>query len=183
MGVSGPAESPDEAHRRAVQSVFERHARDVWRSLHFLGVPERDLPDVSQEVFMTVHRRLPSFEGRASLSSWLYGICLRTVAMYRRKAFRRHERPHAEVPADEPVQATPEDAMHTSQRLARLRRAIDELDEGQRAVFVLYEIESLPMPQIAAALAIPLQTAYSRLHAARARVRARFEPEAEGGNR
>jgi RNA polymerase sigma-70 factor (ECF subfamily) len=47
---------------------------------------------------------------------------------------------------------------------------LDRLDEAQRAVFVLYEIEELSMAEIAEAVGCPLQTAYSRLHAARAQV-------------
>ena len=44
---------------------------------------------------------------------------------------------------------------------------LESLDEEKRAVFVLYEIEDLAMPEIAEALSLPLQTAYSRLYAAR----------------
>ena len=47
---------------------------------------------------------------------------------------------------------------------------LDELDESKRAVFVLYELEELPMAEVAAAVGCPLQTAYSRLHSARATV-------------
>jgi RNA polymerase sigma-70 factor (ECF subfamily) len=62
------------------------------------------------------------------------------------------------------------------QRRARekLAQVLERLDEDKRAVFVLYELEELTMPQVAEALGCPLTTAYSRLHAARKTVRAAF---------
>jgi RNA polymerase sigma-70 factor (ECF subfamily) len=56
--------------------------------------------------------------------------------------------------------------------LERLRTALDLIDPGQREVFVLYEIEELGMAEVARAVGCPLQTAYSRLHAARRRIAA-----------
>lgn len=180
MGVLLALEASDEEHRRAVRRVFDAHARDVWRALCFLGVPESDVPDVCQDVFVTVHRRLHTFEGRSSLSSWIYGICLRTVAAYRRKAHRRHEQPVAEVPREESADAPQERAVIASERLERLRRVLATLDDKQRQVFVLYEVEHRPMKEIAESLDVPLQTAYSRLRAARQHVRRGFELEVEG---
>src|SRR5260221_5531739 len=67
--------------------LFERTAPFVWRMLRRFGVRESDLPDVCQEVFVVVHRRLPDFDrGKASLRTWIYGICLRTASQYRRRA-------------------------------------------------------------------------------------------------
>jgi RNA polymerase sigma-70 factor (ECF subfamily) len=75
----------------------------------------------------------------------------------------------APEPAAEPPQ---ERAAVARQSLAQLDRILDQLDDAKRAVFVLYEIEQLTMAEVAAAMGCPLQTAYSRLHAARAEVRA-----------
>src|SRR4029077_11141693 len=57
--------------------VFAQHLPFAWRVLRSLGAPVADLDDLCQEVFVIVHRRLREFEGRASLSSWLYAICWR----------------------------------------------------------------------------------------------------------
>src|SRR5262245_42468937 len=57
--------------------VFAEHATLVRRALRRLGVPEADVDDVSQEVFLVVHRRLPSYEGRSAFPTWVYGICVR----------------------------------------------------------------------------------------------------------
>ncbi|WP_437873491.1 RNA polymerase sigma factor [Sorangium sp. So ce363] len=53
------------------EQLFFEHAPFVWRALRRLGVHEADAEDVCQEVFMIVHRRLASFEGRSSVQTWL----------------------------------------------------------------------------------------------------------------
>jgi len=53
--------------------IFRAHAPRVWRALRRLGVREADVEDLCQEVFVVVHRKLPAFEGRSALSTWIYG--------------------------------------------------------------------------------------------------------------
>lgn len=154
--------------------VFAEHAPYVWRALRRFGVREADVEDVCQEVFLIVHRRLPSFEGRASLRTWLYGICLRAASSYRRRPHRTREE-IASTPPEESIPAPQDDDLERKRALARLDAALDELDEGKRAVFVLYELEQLSMAEIAEATGCPLQTAYSRLHAARRIVEASLD--------
>ena len=151
-----------------VDRIFREHGPFVWRALRRLGVAPSDADDAVQEVFVVVYRKLGEYEGRAQMRTWLYGIAVRVAAAHRRKAHTRHE-----VPTEEPVApetstgTTPEGEAADREALALLDRALDELDEDKRAVFVLYEIEGREMPEVAEALSCPVQTAYSRLHAAR----------------
>ncbi len=149
-----------------VRQVFDEHARYIWRALRHLGIPEADVADVCQEVFLTVHRRLPSFEGRSSLRTWLYGICIRVASEHRRRPYVRNERPASQPPSDpsEPAAPDPEQALS---RRATLEHLLGVLDDDKRRVVVLYEIEGFSMREVAEIVACPLQTAYSRLHAAR----------------
>lgn len=153
----------------AFDDVYAAHGAFVWRVLRRLGVHEADVADVAQEVFLVVHRRLGSFDGACAVQTWLFAICQRTASGYRRRAHRKHETLAAETPevASEPGQA---DAVAERQARALLDRALDALDEDQRAVFVLFELEQLAMTEVAAMAGCPLKTAYSRLYAARARV-------------
>lgn len=130
-----------------------------------LGLREADADDLAQEVFLVVHRKLPEFEGRSKLSTWIYGICVRVAADHRKRASVRRELPGEDVEAVEG--AAQDGALARREARARLDAALAELDEDKRAVFVLYEIEELPMSEVALAVGVPLQTAYSRLHAAR----------------
>jgi RNA polymerase sigma-70 factor (ECF subfamily) len=158
--------APPAVQRTAFEHTFDEHAPYVWRILRRLGVPDADVDDVCQEVFLVVDARLGSFEGRSSMRTWIYGICVRKASEYRRRPHRRHE----SIVADPPETSTPalqHEELERKRTLARLDEALLALDEGKRAVFVLYEIEQLSMPDVAAACGCPLQTAYSRLHAAR----------------
>jgi RNA polymerase sigma-70 factor (ECF subfamily) len=156
---------------------------DVWNAyggyvlglLRRLGVAAGEVEDVAQEVFLTVHAKLPAFEGRSQLKTWLCGICLRKAAEYRRKAYRRRELPSSAEAERADLTRLPEDEMLRRQRAALLYEALASLPDKQREVFVLYEIEELPMLEVARALRCPRFTAYTRLRGARAAVRAFFE--------
>lgn len=159
--------------------VFEELAPYVLRVLPRMGVASADLDDVAQDVFLTVHKALPKFEGRSSVRTWVYGICIRVAGNYRQRAHRRYERLAAEdveqVDARDPARD-----LDAQRRLAALDSALGTLSDAQRAVFVLHEIEQLPIAEIAAALEAPKFTIYARLYAARRSVRAQLgvgEPE------
>ncbi len=150
------------------KEVYDAHFAFVWRSLRRLRVPEASLKDAMQDVFLVVHRRLGEFEGRAKVSTWLFGICLRVAKDYRRRAHVRRE-----VLDDSTITAAADpnsDAGENAERhqdLAMFEAALDELDIEQRAVFILFELENHTGDEIAEALEIPLGTVYSRLRLAR----------------
>lgn len=129
-----------------------------------------DLEDVTHDVFLVVGRRLETFEGRSALRTWIYGVALRVASDYRQRAVHRREILGVDLPerTSEPTQDRALDEDRWRRRLARL---LDQLPPEQREVFVLYEIEELPMKEICEVAECPLQTAYSRLHAARKTLR------------
>jgi RNA polymerase sigma-70 factor (ECF subfamily) len=146
--------------------VYRDYAPFIWRVLRRLGVRAADIEDVCQEVFVVVHRKLPEFAQRSSLRTWLYSIALRCASDHRRRAHVEREQCASEL-ADAPIEAAQEASVADRQARVVLDRILDTLDEPKRAVFVLYELEELTMAEVAEAVACPLQTAYSRLHAAR----------------
>lgn len=138
----------------------------VLRTMRRLGMCEADADDLAQEAFVVIHRRLPSFEGRSLLSTWIYGICVRVAADHRKRAYVRRELSTDTLP--EPGVAPEQEAMvRARQARATLDAVLASLDDDKRAVFVLFELEEVPMVEVALAVGVPLQTAYSRLHAAR----------------
>ncbi len=152
-----------------VANLHAEHADFLWASLYRLGVREADLPDMLQEVFVVVHRRRDSWDGSSRIRSWLFGIALRVVKNYRRKAYRRRERVVAALP-EEHLRDTsddPEQALSRCRAEQQARELLEELDPDKRAVFVMFEVEGIACSDIGDALGIPLGTVYSRLHAAR----------------
>ena len=154
-----------------VEGVYQQHADFVWRTLQHLGVRDADLEDLAQEVFVTVHRKLSSFDGRSKLTTWLFGICLHLVQRHRRRAYFRLEFLHAEPP--ERVDAeTPEERLVSREAQALLERLLEKLSPERRATFVLFEIEGASCETIAELTGVPVGTVYSRLHLARKQVAA-----------
>ncbi|HYP91179.1 MAG TPA: sigma-70 family RNA polymerase sigma factor, partial [Polyangiaceae bacterium] len=153
-----------------VREVYERHADFVWRSLQHLGVRSADLEDLGQEVFVVVHRRLSTFDGRSKLTTWLFGICLNLVQRHRRRAYFRLEFLHAEPP--ERIDAdTPEARYAGEQTRRKLEHLLGKLSPERRATFVMFEVEGMSCEEIAELTAVPVGTVYSRLHLARKQVK------------
>ena len=147
--------------------VYRDYAAFAWRVLRRLGVRDADLEDVCQEVFLVVHKKLPEFAHRSSVRTWLYSIAIRCASEHRRRAHVRREQP-VSAPRDSSIDAPQPGALADRQARALLDDILDTFDEPKRAVFVLFELEELAMADVAEAVGCPLQTAYSRLHAARA---------------
>lgn len=148
--------------------IFREHGAFVFRLLRRLGVPDADLDDATQDVFIIVHRSLDRYEERNRIRAWLYRICVREASRHRR--MRPPPATMAAVDVDllsEPGARGPEEAVQDSQARADFERLLTVLDDDRRAVFVLYEVEELPMDEVALAVGCPLATAYSRLRSAR----------------
>src|ERR1044071_899212 len=79
---------PHGAAQREFVALFREHCDFVWRVLRTLGVAPDALDDALQEVFLVVHRRLPEFEGRSALNTWIYAIAYRVAQSQRRRARR-----------------------------------------------------------------------------------------------
>lgn len=150
------------------RAVYERHADFAWRTLRRLGVPEAEAGDALQDVFLIVHNKLGSFEGRSSLTTWLFTIC-RSVARERRQRTQRERGRLHDVSVDETIdlRADVARAAEHNERLIQLEGLLRQLDVEQRNVFILFEIEKLTGEEISEMLAIPLGTVYSRLQLAK----------------
>lgn len=152
------------------EDVYRAHYDFVWRSVRRLGVPEFEVDDVVQDVFVVAHRRLASFEGRSKLSTWLFGIAYRVVRDYRqaRSAARRREE---QVSAPRPP-TEPDRKLERSEAARVLDTLLAQLSEPAREVLVMADIVKLTAPEIAEVTGARLNTVYSRLRLARKRFNA-----------
>jgi len=148
------------------RELFETQFSYVWHALKRLGVAERDLEDLAQQVFFQVHGQLPKFDQRRPVRPWLFSFAYHAASNYR--ALSRHR---VELSIVAPEQACPKAAadeqLITRQELELAERALSRVPLDRRAILLLYEIEGHSMPEIAESLSIPLNTAYSRLRLAR----------------
>lgn len=167
--MASPPHSPNdstEGIRADFRGLFEREFGYVWGALLRLGVHAGDAEDVAQELFFQVYRKFDEYDPQRPLRPWLFGFAFRAASDYRRLARHRAEviGSDADVAIDRPLA---EDILVQADEGAIVATALDEIDLGRRAVLVAYELEEQPMKEIAEALQIPMNTAYSRLRRAR----------------
>jgi RNA polymerase sigma-70 factor, ECF subfamily len=168
------------------ETIYHQYLDFVWAMTLRLGVSRAATDDVVQEIFMVVHSRLGTLRDPASLRSWIYGIVRRTVSDHHRSQRTRAafgSTLAAEVELRQPVPQTPLDLTEQSDQVKVLQSLLDELDPAKREVFVLAELEELSVPEIAEALEIPLNTAYSRLRLAREAFEQRLARRARSGGK
>ena len=151
------------------ESIYNQYFDFVWSSVRRLGVSPAATDDVVQEVFIVIHSRLHTLEQPQALRSWIYGIVRRTVSGHHRSR-RVKEASGAALAAEpnaQPLPPTPFDLVEQNDKVKLLFLLLEDLDEPKREVFTMAELDELTVPEIAEILEIPLNTAYSRLRAAR----------------
>jgi len=148
--------------------------------LHMVG-RRQDAEDITQDVFVKVHKALERFEGRAKFTTWLYGIAVNTVRNFWRSSARRatlplHTTQDGESWDRDPSDPgdTPDEAAQRDERVAFIRRAIESLDEDLREAIVLRDIRGFAYEELAEALGVPLGTVKSRLHRGRAALKSKL---------
>ena len=172
----------DDARSAWLRGLLSEHAAYVGRALRYLGVPERELPDACQEVFVVVARRHADLRDDGAPRAWLYAIAVNVARNVRRTARRRPEIPTEDVP-ETPCAPAQQQALERRDRQALALRLLATLPEEQREVFVLHDVEALTMAEITQGLGIPLKTGYSRRRLAREglpRAAARARTRGEG---
>lgn len=161
----GP-ERPAATQEQTFEELYAAYFGFVWRSLQRLGVQHASLEDAAQDVFVVVHRRLADLRADASVKAFLFAIALRVSQAYRRK-IRRKGADSLDVEAHASREPGPFEHAVAARALRVVEQFVGSLDESKRVVFVLSELEQMSAPEVAAALAIPVNTVYSRLRHAR----------------
>ncbi|HKO51244.1 MAG TPA: RNA polymerase sigma factor [Polyangiaceae bacterium] len=162
----------------------------AWRNLHHLcypraaaflrklGVSEPDLEDAAQDVFVQLFRYLPSFRREAALSTWLYRICISQArGVRRRKRVTQTLARLFSLDTAPTLLSTP--SLPDAVVRRRVEAALSKMTEGDRTVFVLYEMEGVPGKRIAEIVASPEASVWRRLHGARQIFRRALEAEDE----
>jgi RNA polymerase sigma-70 factor (ECF subfamily) len=176
-----PASLAADGHLSAAD-LFKQYARFVASFLIRMGISRADLDDVMQEVFLVAHKMGGYTPGPAKPTTYLANIAFRAATTHRRKGkVRSFVYANDElVGAAGDEMANPERSTDNQQRLQLLQRCLDRLDDDKRAIFVMAEIQGETVVSIAAGLGIPVDTAYSRLRAARKLFREAAQSITEG---
>ncbi|MBI4012296.1 MAG: sigma-70 family RNA polymerase sigma factor [Candidatus Rokubacteria bacterium] len=170
----------------ALEPLMERYATLVYRVAYGITRNEADAEEVAQDVFLTVVRKIDTFEGRAALGTWIYRVAA-NAALIKRRGKRRE----LEVSLEEHLPTfledghregdrsflladwspSPEVELLTGETRRILEQALDALPDHYRAVLVLRDVEELSNEEVAAALGESVASVKSRLHRARMALR------------
>lgn len=173
----------------ALEALIDLYGPRVYRVVHRITGNEADTEEVVQDVFLTLFRKLDTFEGQAGLRSWLYKIATNAALNKRRgkrsevevsledylprfQADGRWEKQPGLLPED--WSQTPEEDLLSQETQVILNRAIDELPDHYRAVLVLRDVEGLSNEETAEALGESIASVKTRLHRARMALRERL---------
>jgi len=173
-----------------VEQVFREYAPRIYSlALRLLG-NEADAEDVTQEVLLQLIRKLDTFRGDSALPTWLHRVTVNAALMHRRNRATRSN-PSIREPLDNflengaharpvrPWSLPPDQKALDRETRTLIDKAIAELPEAYRDIFVLADVEGLGNPEIAEMLALSVSTVKSRLHRARLLMRNALAPHFE----
>lgn len=164
----------------AFTELVRHHQHDVF-TLAFRLLGNYELAaDAAQETFIRAWRALPRFRGDAALSTWLHRITVNTSWTLGRRA-QRHSAATLEEATllNDEHAPSPESSAETRELGGRLRSAVAELPDPQRAVVVLKDIYGWSHAEVAKALDISVTAAKVRLHRARQKLKEKLWREME----
>jgi RNA polymerase sigma-70 factor (ECF subfamily) len=159
----------------AFASLFHTHKTRIYSLCLRMTNNTAEAEDLTQEAFLQVFRKLPTFRGDSALSTWLYRIAVNTVLMQFRKKTPR------QVSLDEPYEqdgkllrreyGTRDGRLACAVERIALTEAIKELPEGYRTIFLLHEVDGYEHREIAELLDCSVGNSKSQLHKAKLRIR------------
>jgi RNA polymerase sigma-70 factor (ECF subfamily) len=171
----------------AFAMLVERHQRQLYRLALRMTGSEADANEVLQEAFLNAWQKLPLFRGEAQFSSWLYRIAANSALMRLRRKRRApdalSEQPlelsgprfsaegHMDPPPLSDWSQRADEKMMSAQLGEAINKAVDQLPDDYRTVFLLKDVDGLSNEDIAEALELTVPAVKSRLHRARLALR------------
>jgi RNA polymerase sigma-70 factor (ECF subfamily) len=172
------------------EQVFLEHAPRVYNLARRMLGNDADAEDVTQDVLLQVVRKLNTFRGESDLATWLHRVTVNAALAHRRKRVSREQR-EVHDPLDHfletgthaapvrPWSVAPEQQALDHETHQLIEKAIVELPELYRDVYVLADVEGLPNPEIGDILGLSVPAVKSRLHRGRLLMRNALAPHFE----
>jgi len=183
---SGPAQTVDQTagdlelcrlaadgNLAAFELIYQRYHRRTYSLCLRMTNSQAEAEDLTQEVFIQLFRKIGSFRGDSAFSTWLHRLTINQVLMhFRRRSFKNEKTSEDGEMPEQTVHGTSDpNKMPVVDRIA-LKKAIGELPNGYRNVFVLHDVNGFEHEEVARLLGISVGTSKSQLHKARLKLRA-----------
>jgi RNA polymerase sigma-70 factor (ECF subfamily) len=155
--------------RRAIRLLFHRYQLKVYRFVLRLVANHASAEDIVSEVFLELWRHAGSFEGRASLSTWILAIARnKAVSALRGRIDQPLEDGVAEAIPDPAINA--EETLDAAKRSAALRQCLAQLSPAHREIIDLVYYHERSIEEVSAILRVPAATVKTRMFYARRRL-------------
>lgn len=156
----------------AFEEVYNRHHRRVYAICLKMLKNANQAEDLTQDVFIQLHRKIGSFRGDSRFTTWLHRLTVNQVLMHFRKRVVKHEKTteDGETPDSIVVGSERPSKMPVVDKIA-LENAIKELPKGYKNVFILHDMEGFEHEEVARILGCSVGTSKSQLHKARLKLR------------
>lgn len=175
---------------RAFRELVETHRDKVFNITFRMLGNRAEAEDVAQEVFIAVFKTIESFREESKFSTWLYRIAVNHCKNRIKYLARRHDRDREEIDESQhgagvngtiggPLPSSPQKALESAQMEKLMQDAIANLEDDQRIVVVLRDVEDLSIEEICEITGLPDGTVKSRLHRARLVLRKRLQRHVE----
>ena len=164
----------------AFELIYQRYHRRTYSLTLRMTNSQTEAEDLTQEVFIQLFRKIGSFRGDSAFSTWLHRLTVNQVLMHFRRRSVKNEKTSddGEMPEQTVNGTSNPNKMPVIDRIA-LKKAIGELPNGYRNVFVLHDIEGFEHDEVARLLGISIGTSKSQLHKARLKLRGLLIKEKE----
>ncbi len=163
----------------AFEEIYNRHHRRVYSICLRMLQNATEAEDLTQDVFIQLHRKIGSFRGDSAFTTWLHRLTVNQVLMHFRKRNVKFEKTTEE--GETPVQIVSGTQnprkMPVVDKIA-IENAIEKLPNGYRKVFVLHDVEGYEHEEVARILGCSVGTSKSQLHKARLKLRKLLQKKA-----
>jgi RNA polymerase sigma-70 factor, ECF subfamily len=163
-------------NQEAFRLLYRRHVGPVRRLVYQMTTDSQALDDLTQDVFLKVHRNLSKFRGDAQFSTWLFRIAYNVCQDYHRRKGRSNKIVRLPV-EDLPISAPDAEVLSRLDRQEWVSRALETLTPDHRAVVVLHDLQEKPQEEVAQILEVPLGTIKSRLFYGRRKLKEWFSAQ------
>lgn len=172
IAIPFPIILPNVVAKPTFDQVYKETFKFVWNIIKNHGVHESAIDDLVQEVFIAVHRQLPTFEGKCAIKTWVYSIAYNYISNYRRtkkrKGMGRAINSDVMDPNDLIDTGLNQFGIYKQAEAKKiLNSLISQMDKEKAEVFVLHELEEMSSSEISEITKINENTVYSRIRSGR----------------
>lgn len=163
---------------QAFNELVTRHQDKVYNVVFRFCGNQEDAADVTQRAFINAYRKIQDFKGDAAFSTWIYRIAFNQAVSFRRE----HKRDGVSLYSrddeliTEPAESrNPTEGMEADETRKKVQQALELLEEGDRQIILLKDLQGYSYDEIAGIMQVPKGTVRSRLHRARLELKAKLK--------